>query len=156
MFSHIEYRAATNADVPPIKDLIFEVLHEYGLSPEPCGADQDIENIEDNYTKRGGVFEVLTDENGKICGTVGLFPINDEKVELRKMYFSKEIRGRGFGKKTLQRMIDEAKNRGFQTIYLETASPLIEAIGLYKKFGFEPTPEMHTARCDQAYFLKIA
>ncbi|MBC7909040.1 MAG: GNAT family N-acetyltransferase, partial [Pyrinomonadaceae bacterium] len=72
-----------------------------------------------------------------------------------KMYFDKSLRGKGFGKRTLERMIEEAKLRGFRRIYLETNSVLKEAIGLYKKFGFEPTDEKHAARCDQAYFLKL-
>jgi putative acetyltransferase len=71
------------------------------------------------------------------------------------MYFAKISRGKGFRKLILERMIAEARVRGFRRIYLETNSVLKEAIGLYKKFGFVPTDEKHAARCDQAYTLDI-
>lgn len=151
----ISFRTATNADCENVQSLVFEVLREYGLTPCLSSTDSDIADIESAYIERGGVFEVIEDANGNILGTVGLYPIDSERVELRKMYFAKDLRGKGFGKKTLQRMIEIAREKGYKQIYLETASVLKEAVGLYQSFGFQPTNEMHTPRCDQAYFLNI-
>lgn len=160
--SEIVVRAATNADVERIRSLIYSVLEEYSLVPEPGGTDADIEDVEKNYIERGGVFEVLEDAQGKLLGTAGLYPmdplepVEDATVELRKMYFLPELRGHGWGKKVLASMIERARQRGFKRIYLETASQLKEAIGLYKSFGFTPTCEgMHSERCDQAFFLDL-
>ena len=151
----ITIRPAANSDVSAIRALVFGVLEEYGLIPEPGGTDSDIADIASSYFDRGGLFEVLEDSSGRLLGTVGLYPMDQKTVELRKMYFTRELRGKGFGKKTLSRMIEKARELGFARIYLETASPLVEAIGLYKKFGFQSTCEMHTDRCDQAYFLPL-
>jgi putative acetyltransferase len=152
----LSVRSATNADGEPIKNLIYSVLTEYGLVPEPDGTDSDIADVEVNYIRRGGVFEVLENAEGKLLGTVGLYPMDSQTVELRKMYFAPELRGHGMGKKTLTRMIERARELGFTRIYLETASQLKEAIGLYKKFGFTQTTEgMHSCRCDQAFFLDL-
>jgi putative acetyltransferase len=151
----ISTRSATNADCEKVQKLVFGVLAEYGLKPDCSNTDQDITDIEANYLKRGGVFELLEDAAGNLLGTAGLFPIDAETVELRKMYFDKSLRSRGYGKATLQRMIEEAQKRGFRRIYLETNSALKEAIGLYKKFGFQPVDEKHAARCDQAFTLNI-
>jgi putative acetyltransferase len=148
-------RSAENADCEKVQALVFGVLREYDLAPDPEGTDRDITDIESFYTNRGGVFELFEDEDGNLLGTVGLYPISAETVELRKMYFDKKLRGRGFGKKTLQRMIEKARSMGFKKIYLETASVLKEAVGLYEKFGFQPTDEKHTPRCDQAFTLNI-
>ncbi len=151
----INVRSATNADAESVKGLVFEVLREYRLEPDPNGTDADLADIETNYIKSGGLFEVLTDEGGSILGTVGLYPINRETVELRKMYFSPTLRGHGYGKETLQRMIEKAREFGFKNIYLETNTVLTEAIGLYQKFGFEPTEEKHSPRCNQAFILNL-
>lgn len=149
-------RPATNADCEKVKALVFGVLSEYGLETDPEGTDADLNDIEANYIKRGGLFEILEDAKGSLFGTVGLFPIDAETVELRKMYFDKSLRGRGFGKKMLERMIQQACQLKFKRIYLETASVLREAIGLYEKYGFKPTAEgIHSARCDAAYFLDL-
>ncbi|CAN5761758.1 GNAT family N-acetyltransferase [soil metagenome] len=154
--SEIFIRSATNADCRNIQKLVFGVLREFGLTPEPNETDADLNDIETEYIKRGGLFEILEDKDGNLLGTVGLFPLDDETVELRKMYFDKSLRGRGFGKKMLERMIERARKSGFKKIYLETASILKEAVGLYEKYGFEPTTEgIHSERCDAAYFLDL-
>lgn len=152
----VKVRPATNADCARIQALVFGILREYGLNPEPDGTDADLNDIEKEYVRRGGLFEVLEDANGELLGTVGLFPLNDETIELRKMYFDKRLRGHGFGKKTLERMIEKARAMNYKRLYLETASVLKEAVGLYEKHGFQPTSEgMHTARCNAAYFLNL-
>jgi putative acetyltransferase len=153
--AEILIRSATNADCERVQNLVFGILREYGLEPDLNGTDRDIADIEAHYTTRGGVFELIENEAGELLGTVGLYPINDETIELRKMYFAKAFRGQGFGKKTLQRMIEKARQLGYRKIYLETAVILEEAVHLYEKFGFEPTDEKHTPRCDAAYFLKL-
>lgn len=151
----ISVRSAANQDCERVQNLVFGVLREYGLEPNLCRTDADIADIEAAYIKRGGVFELLEDADGNLLGTVGLYPVNNEKIELRKMYFVKNFRGRGYGKQTLQRMIDKAKALGYRQLYLETAGILKEAVGLYKSFGFRETEEKHTPRCDQAYFLDL-
>jgi putative acetyltransferase len=116
----------------------------------------DLNDIESEYLKRGGLFEVLEDKDGKLVGTVGLFPLDTETVELRKMYFDESLRGRGFGKKTLERMIEKSRESGFKRIYLETATVLKAAAALYEKYGFQPTTDgIHSQRCDAAYFLDL-
>jgi putative acetyltransferase len=151
----INKRPATNSDCPRIQALVFEVLREYGLAPDIAGTDRDIADIEAFYTDRGGFFEVLETPAGELLGTVGLYPIDTETVELRKMYFSPKLRGRGEGRRTLTRMIERARAHGFRRVYLETATVLKEAVILYEKFGFQPTDEKHTPRCDAAYFLNL-
>jgi len=148
-------RPATNRDCERVQNLVFGVLKEYGLELDKNGTDKDIADIETHYLKRGGIFELLEDENGNLLGTIGLYPMDAETIELRKMYFAKELRGKGYGKKMLERMIEKARELGFKKIYLETAKVLREAVYLYEKFGFKPTDEKHTPRCDQAYFLEL-
>ena len=153
--TEIFIRSASNEDCERVQALVFGVLSEYDLALDLEGTDRDISDIEAHYTGRGGVFELLEDFQGNLLGTVGLYPMNAETVELRKMYFSKTLRGRGVGKQTLARMIETARALGFKKIYLETAKVLKEAVALYEKFGFLPTSEKHTPRCDAAYYLEL-
>jgi GNAT superfamily N-acetyltransferase len=149
-------RSATNKDCANVQNLVFGILREYDLAIETDGTDADIADIEAGYLNRGGVFEIVEDAAGNLLGTVGLYPLDAETVELRKMYFDKKLRGRGVGKKMLERMIEQARARGYKRIYLETANILKEAAALYKKYGFQPTTEgIHSKRCDAAYFLEL-
>ena len=148
-------RPATNADEAEARALLYQVLAEYGLTPDPDGADSDLDDIEANYFDRGGYFGVI-EQDGKMIATVGLWPMSEEEIELRKMYLLPEARGRGLGTKLLMEMFTRARKRGYQRMSLETASQLKEAIGLYKKHGFERVyPEHLTDRCDQAYVFEL-
>lgn len=151
----LNIRRADNGDTQEVRDLVFGILEEYGLLPDPEGIDRDLEDIEANYLNRGGDFQVLLDEHGEIVGSVGLYPIDRDTVELRKMYFRRRIRGKGLGKKLLANTVETAARLGYKKITLETASALKEAIGLYKSFGFLPVEGVHADRCDQSFYLEL-
>lgn len=153
--NQILIRGASNEDCARVQSLVFSVLREYGLEPDLAGTDRDIADIEANYIERGGIFELIETDDGELLGTVGLYPIDESTVELRKMYFSPRLRGRGLGRKTLERMVEKSRELGFSRLYLETATVLKEAVGLYESFGFTETDERHTPRCDAAYFLNL-
>lgn len=155
-FPGVRIRAATNRDVESIKRLVFSVLREHGLPPQPESTDADLEDIEASYLRRGGLFEVVEDEGGRLLGTIGIYPLQDGACELRKMYFEPELRGRGMGRYLLERTLCNARQLGFRQIRLETVSVLGKAVRLYIRFGFKPFDSGHkSARSDQSYFLNL-
>ena len=145
-------RPATDADTEQIANLIFSVLRDYGLKPDPETTDSDLSDIEAHYIESGGCFDVLENAEKRIVGTVGIYPMQDGLCELRKMYLSPEEKGKGLGKKLLEHALERAADLGFNRVMLETATELKEAIGLYRKYGFTPYEADHLSeRCDQAY-----
>ena len=154
--AHLRVRSATNKDRERVVEIVFGVLEEFGLQADPGTTDADLQDIEGNYIERGGFFEVIEDGDNNILGSFGIFPIDDETCELRKMYFIPSARGMGLGKYVLQRTITRATELGFKKIVLETSSKLIAANRLYIQFGFKPVPSDHLAlRADQAYALQL-
>jgi putative acetyltransferase len=150
------FRPAVNRDIPQIKQLVFSVLAEYGLKPDPEGTDVDLDDVEQNYAGRGGRFEVVTTADGELVGSVGLYPLDGSRAELRKMYLKPSARGQGLGRRLLERTLQQARALGFREIWLETNSVLKEAIQLYEKYGFAPARAEHIApRCDQVMMLKL-
>jgi putative acetyltransferase len=149
-------RAANNKDSRTITELVFSVLKEYNLRPDPAVTDADIKDIEQSYFKGGGTFYVLEEKDGSIIGAYGLYPINNQMCELRKMYLHSSYRGKGLGRLLLEDALSKARQIGFKKMTLETASVLKEAISLYKSYGFiEYRPEHLSSRCDQAYILEL-
>ena len=152
---HLDFtvRKATNEDCSEVQQLIFSVLKEYGLEPQPTTTDKDLFDLESNY--RDGFFGIIED-GSKIVATFALSPISNKCAEIRKMYASPESRGRGLGKWMVAYLLQIAKDNGFEEVELETASPLVEAIGLYQKIGFEEKAfENKTPRCDKAFFIQL-
>ena len=153
--AHLSIRTASNNDEQRITDLIFAVLREFGLHPSPETTDADLYDIEANYLKPGGSFE-LVEDGEKLLGTTGLFPLDDSVCELRKMYLIPSSRGCGLGKYLLERTVEHAKQLGFRRMVLETSSKLPAAIEFYKSFGFTEIPLEHPSpRADQAYAIDL-
>lgn len=149
-------RPANNKDCDRIASLVFSVLREYGLKPDPASTDADIKDIESSYLGRGGTFLVLEARDGSIVGAYGLYPLEQRTCELRKMYLHEAYRGQGMGRLLLDDALAKARQLGFRKMVLETASVLKEAIALYRSYGFtEYTPEHLSSRCDQAYSLEL-
>lgn len=148
-------RPAAPADGPAIRRIVFAVLEEYGLTPDPAGADADLDDIQANYLDRGGAFHVVV-ADGAIVGCGGLYPLADGTAEIRKMYLLPAARGHGLGSAMLERLLDDARARGFRRVTLETASVLREAIALYRKRGFVVVEhENRVKRCDLAFALEL-
>jgi putative acetyltransferase len=154
--NNLRLKIAHNTDSKQITDLVYGVLKEYGLKPDPACTDADIKDIESSYFGRGGTFFVLEAEDGSIVGAYGLYPIDGQTCELRKMYLHKAHRGKGLGKFLLEDALSKAGQLGFKKMILETASVLKEAIALYKSYGFaEYKPDHLSSRCDQAFSLML-
>jgi putative acetyltransferase len=154
----MKIRTASNEDGAAVRALVFAVLAEYGLRADPAGTDADIADIEANYIVRGGCFEVVENDEGALIGCAGMYPSEQRRgaIELRKMYLKKETRGQGIGKQLMERAIAFARRRGFKHLELETSSKLIEAIGLYKKYGFRAVTDGQPCdRCDLMMSIEL-
>lgn len=171
VYNNIEYyiRNGTNEDsMPLLRQIIVPILHHYKVLPDDQFAqfdstDSDMVDIEANYFRRGGCFEVIfTKSEGKevLVGSIGIYPHHGTVCELRKMYLHENARAIGLGSKLLQRALEKAKKMGFEKMELETASPLKEAIALYKKFGFRQVTcakrlQSCAGRCDQLWEIDL-
>ncbi|MGB3137470.1 MAG: GNAT family N-acetyltransferase [Nodosilinea sp.] len=132
--------------------LISQVLTEYDLTCEPADSDRDAQEVEACYWATGGEFWVV-EADGKLVGTAGYRPTSRGKnaVELRKMYLLPQARGQGLGRYLLSTIEATIQQRGFSEIWLETASVLRAAVGLYEASGYQPATGVETARCDRIY-----
>jgi putative acetyltransferase len=154
--TRLSVRHAVSGDEDSIRRVVDAVLREHGFAPEPAGIDTDLEDVVAHYHDRGGLFRVLVDAGGEIVGCGGLFPLNVEDAELRKMYFLSHARGLGYGRLLLEQLIAHARARGFHRVMLETSSRLAGAGAFYRRFGFVDVARTHySARCDSAMALSL-
>lgn len=100
--------------------------------------------------------------DGTVCGGGGFarFAEPDREVcELQRMYLASSARGRGLGKRLLQRCISEARVLGYRQCYLETATALHQANRLYERAGFRrlagPLEGSEHPACDACLLLNL-
>ena len=109
-------------------------FEELGKSFEPEGRHSFYNDIEKEFE----VFYCLLD-NDEVIGTVALKKIDDHTVELKSLYLDSRYRGKGLGSRMMRRVIDDAKERRYKSIVLDSMSQYKDARKLYERFGFRDT-----------------
>jgi putative acetyltransferase len=68
------------------------------------------------------------------CGAFTL--LDHETAELKRMFVTPPMRGRGIGRRLLERLETKARAHGVHRLVLETGIHQLEAIRLYERAGF--------------------
>lgn len=141
---NIVIREIRPKDNEQIEAIIKACFHEFKI-PLKGTAYEDAETprMYESYQSDREVFFVIASEK-EVFGGAGIKQLKNfdgNVCELQKMYFSPKIRGKGFGKKMFEICLNAAKDFGFETCYLESASQLKAAIHIYEDFGFEHRTE---------------
>ena len=131
----ITYRRALNSDSESIQNILKATFKEYEIDLPDNYSFSDIENLEEEYLNATGEFIVLL-RTQRIIGFFALLPSNNNQIELKRLYLIASERGKGLGKFILKLALRIAKKSGYRRIHLETTSKFIEAVSLYRKYGF--------------------
>jgi putative acetyltransferase len=109
----------------------------------------DIENAQLHYFDNRGLFLVLLD-NDKIVGTGAIRHLDDEICELKRMWFHQQYRGKGWGWKMAQMLLDFARQTGYQKVRLDLAKAQrqSQAMNFYTKLGFYPIERYNDSPCE--------
>lgn len=133
------------------------------VGPRYSISDPEVDDMYAAYSApRSAFYAVVEQEDESIYGVGGYGPLVGSEAnvcELRKMYFLPQARGHGMGSKLLQTCIDGARKDGFKFMYLETVFRMVEAEGLYRKFGFKdldgPMGNTGHSACDHFMMLEL-
>lgn len=83
--------------------------------------------------------------DGKIVGTSSFcgsrFNFYKGYGEIISIYFLPEYVGKGYGKKLMERVLSELKDKGFDKVFLWVLEENRSARCFYEKMGFEPGPQ---------------
>lgn len=158
MDTELVFRRAGAQDQSLAQQLVDGALREHGLHLLPDSSDVDLSDIREHYDARGGRLELIESPPGSPVGVLGWRPAADGVLELKKLYLSRDARGRGLGRAALERVVGHARATGCRVIVLETAAVLARANRLYTRFGFVPVCGAEaasfatlSAQCDLAY-----
>lgn len=122
----------------------------------PDSIDPDFCEFERHYhaTTGSGHFLLLRELGVGIAGSGALLRVDEDRVELKKMYLDDRLRGCGLGSKMLDALIAIAASDGYRTVQLRTRPKMTAAIALYESRGFERTSSL-LAPCYLWYELPI-
>lgn len=116
------------------RDLNYEWLEKY-FKVEEEDKKLLLNPMEEIIDKGGEVFFARI--NGDIVGTAALLKYDDKTYELAKMAVTEKAQGRQIGKKLAEAVINKARDNNADVLFLESNTKLTQAMGLYKKLGFQ-------------------
>ncbi len=111
--------------------LVSDLLARYGAD------DWQGDVVPEGCTAPSGAFVVVRAEGRPVaCG--GLRALAPGVAELKRMYVSPAVRGRGVARALLAHLEEEARARGYRTMRLEAGTRQPEALRLYEAAGYRP------------------
>ena len=143
----IEYKNEYKYDIRNLLSSIYK--DEFQIT---IGEDQILNEDLYKYIKEGGSFLIAVDEDGNLLGTIGGRIVNDETLEVKRMYVKKEYRGCGIAQELLNTLERFAEDNGFKYLVLGTYERMGRAIGFYQKNLF--VLENETEDVEERYFRK--
>lgn len=111
-----------------------------------------IKKIKDNLDNPYYCKLILLDEDN-LVGFISIFEVDgDERQDLKPwyatMYVKKEYRGRGLSKILNNAILEEARHRGFNKIYLKS-----DLVNYYEKFGAKYMEDLNNG--EKLYYIKL-
>src|SRR6185369_6184832 len=131
-------RSIERPDSAALAKIIRQVMEEFGVNlPNTVYTDPTTDHLFELFQKNGAVYNVA-EVDGKIVGGGGIYPTDglpDGVCELVKMWLLPEARGLGLGRTMIEKCLQQAKQLGFNKVYLESMPELKQALRIYEKFG---------------------
>jgi GNAT superfamily N-acetyltransferase len=136
--ARISYRKAKPADMEGIRGLIKEYMASMALDLCFQGIDEELKTLPGKYSEPEGALLVAKAE-GALCGCVALRNIGDGICEMKRLFVRDAYKGRGAGKKLARMIIEEAREKGYRLMRLDTLESMRPALSLYRSLGFHET-----------------
>lgn len=83
---------------------------------------------------------VLVYNNGEVVGCGAIKRLNENSVEVKRMYVKPSSRRKGAAKIILNELESWAKELGFSNCVLETAKDMVDAVAFYSKMNYKVIP----------------
>jgi ribosomal protein S18 acetylase RimI-like enzyme len=140
---------------PPLEEvraLFLEYAAVLGFSLCFQGFDTELEGLPGKYAPPRGALLLAPGE-----GCVGLRPIDERTAEMKRLYVRPVARGTGLGRRLALAILDEARQRGYERIVLDTIEGKMDsAIALYRALGFREIAPYYDNPIPHAIYLELA
>jgi putative acetyltransferase len=133
------------------------VEYQRGLGVSLCfqGFDAELASLPGDYAPPRGLL-LLARHGDEPAACVALRPLFHRDAEMKRLYVRPAHRGSGIGRVLAERIIAEARARGYELLKLDTLPSMLAAQGLYSKLGFRDTAPYNDNPVTGVRFLALA
>lgn len=142
------------ADVTAVADLFYEYVFMLARVYHVDVTYQDFAGEMASFPDRYEAL-FLARVNRAPAGAIALKRLSATECEVKRLYVRDAFRGLKLGEQLVERLIAEARTRGYQIMRLDTHASMDHARALYARFGFTPS-EAHNepGNLDTLFFAR--
>src|SRR5258708_1815680 len=139
---HADIAAARSpADIVAVAALFSDYAARLGVDLSFQGFATELAGLPGAYGPPGGELLLARDGQGTTLGCVALRPIaGDRLCEMKRLYVRPAGRGLGLGRRLVAAIVAAAEQRGYVEMRLDSLPGMVEAMTLYRRFGFTEIP----------------
>lgn len=106
--------------------------------------DRELDHLEEKYgLPKGRLYLALVDD--AIAGCIALHPLSDTECELKRLYVKDAFRGQGIAEHLVEKLIDDAREMGYDAMLLDTLPFLKGALICMPNWDFIKSRPITTA-----------
>ena len=134
--------------------IVRELFREYAAG---LGVDLGFQDFEKELATLPGDYDpiLVAHWNGEVAGCAALHPIDTTICEMKRLYVRPAYRGHAIGRTLAERMMVEAREKGFQRMRLDTLPMMVEAQKLYRSLGFIEIPPYRFNPVPGSKFMEV-
>lgn len=121
---------------------------------DPASFEPELAGLPGRYAPPSGSLLIAYDE-GRPAGCVSMRDLGNRVCEMKRMFVSADVRGKGVGRALVERLLDDARAAGFRLMRLDTSMHQHEAMALYEQSGFRRTEPYYDVPDDLKDWLRF-
>ncbi len=144
----------TPEQIEPAQTLFREYEAWFGLALCFQNFDAEVANLPGKYAApEGRLLLAFADEN--LAGCIALRKLEDGICEMKRLFVKDGFRGQKIGILLIQKLIEEAKEIGYQKMRLDTFPPkMAKAVKLYEYYSFVEIPPYYHNPYGETLFME--
>jgi ribosomal protein S18 acetylase RimI-like enzyme len=148
-------QAENETEIAEARTLFREYESWLGLDLCFQGFEQELRDLPGKYAPPGGCL-LLAHSGGAPAGCIALRDLGGGICEMKRLYVRDAFRGLGIGNTLIDRLLLEARLRGYRKMRLDTFPPkMAKAVKLYEFHGFREIPPYYENPHGGVVFMEL-
>jgi ribosomal protein S18 acetylase RimI-like enzyme len=147
-------QATTDEQIDVARELFKEYAAELAIPLCFQNFDQEVKTLPGKYAPPDGRL-LMAYADDQLVGCIALRKWDERTCEMKRLFLRPEFRGKGYGRTMIDKLIEEAREVGYERMRLDSLPGKMDAaIALYRGLGFTDIPAYYANPLEGVVYLE--